>query len=160
MRKKILKKNFFLKKIELLFSDSLQAVDDFDVHIFSRELLEHRQNDKSFLVGENFFLKKFYLGICMILTSFLPFILSNCMFWTLLTVIIFGLSSRNIRKMRKNMRKTKVAKEFFWTFLLSFPLNLHVFHMFILNKFLIRPLRGFENNKRTLWQKTFYSQKE
>jgi len=61
MRKQILKKKFLRKKIELLFSDSLQAVGYLNVHIFSTELLEHRQNDKNFLVGENFFLEKKFL---------------------------------------------------------------------------------------------------
>ena len=159
MRKKILKKIFFSKNWIAIFWQSASCWQVWCSEIFKEALGTETKRQKFFGQGK-LFLKKFYLQICILLTSFLSFILSNCMFWTLLTVIIFGLSSRNIRKMRKNMRKTKVAKEFFWTFLLSFPLNLHVFHMFILNKFLIRPLRGFENNKRTLWQKTFYSQKE
>jgi len=59
MTKNILKKKIS-EKIELLFFESLQVVDDFDIHDFSRDLLEHGRNEKNVLWRKFFFNKKIY----------------------------------------------------------------------------------------------------
>ena len=156
MRKKILKKNFFLKKLKCFFLIVCKLLTVLMFIYFQESSWNIDKMRKVFWSGKTFFCSKiyfFFLTITMRLTSFLPFLLSNCMFWPLLAVIIFGLSSWNVHKMRKNIWKTKIAKEFLWTFLSSFSLTLHFFHILTANKFLIRSLGGFENNRRRRWQK-------